>query len=185
MKKIFTLIISLQMIVGSVLGQNMPAPAPDVTIGKQTWSPQNLQLSAFADGSPIKLAQTAEEWATASRSKVPAYCYYSLLPEIEKLEKSKKEILDNASKIKSEPFVFENQAELTQLEEKFKVEREKASKSKNSKKELAAVDARYKTEVEPLLILKKEHEKAVAADIEVVVTSAAAAAAVEHPWADY
>ena len=173
MKKIFTLIISLQMIVSSVLGQNTPENGTDITIGKQTWKSKNLQVATFADGkTPIKLAQTAEEWATAARSKSPAYCYYSLLPEIEKLEKRKKEILNNASKIKSEPFVYENQAELTQLEEKFKVEIEKASKSKNSKKELAAIDIRYKAEVQPLLSLKKEHEKAVAADIEAQYTKA-------------
>jgi uncharacterized protein (TIGR02145 family) len=174
MKKIFTLalIISLQMIVGSVLGQNAAANEPEITIGKQTWKSKNLQVATFADETPIKLAQTAEEWATAARSKAPAYCYYSVLPEIEKLEKRKNEILNNASNIKSEPFVYEKQAELTELEEKFKAEIEKASKKKNSKKELAAIDVRYKAEVLPLLTSKKEHEKAVAADIEAQYTKA-------------
>jgi len=169
MKKIFTLIISLQMIVGSVLAQQTAVSGTDIIIGKQAWHPENLHVTTFADPNktPIKLAQTAEEWATATRSKVPAYCYYSVLPEIEKLEKSKKEILDNASKIKtSQPFIYDNQAELTLLEEKFKAEREKASKSKNSKKELAAIEVRFKNEVEPLLNLKKEHEKAFSTDLE-------------------
>ena len=168
MKKIFTfsLIISLQMIFGSVLGQNAAGNGPEITIGKQTWKSKNLQVATFADGTPINLAQTAEEWSTAARSKAPAYCYYSVLPEIEKLEERKKEILNNASNIKSEPFVYEKQDELTQLEDKFKAEIKKASKKKNSKKELAAIDVRYKAEVLPLLSSKKENEKAVAADIE-------------------
>ena len=172
MKKIFTLIISLQMILGSVLGQNTSAEGQDVTIGKQTWSAQNLNLTTFIDGSPIKLAQSAEEWATASRSKIPAYCYYSVDSEIKKLEKRKAEILANASKIGEQTFNFEMQTDLDALEAKFKAEREKASKSKNSKKELAAIDARYKTEVEPLNSLKLEHQKAVKADIEAQVAKA-------------
>lgn len=162
------------MIASSVFAQQTPASGTDITIGKQAWKPQNLQVVTFADGiTPIKLAQTAEEWATATRSKIPAYCYYSVLPEIEKLEKSKKEILDNASKIKtSQPFIYDNQVELTLLEEKFKAEREKAAKSKNSKKELAAIEVRYKNEVEPLLNLKKEHEKAFTQDLEAQYTKA-------------
>ena len=174
MKKIFTLIISLQMIASSVFAQQTPtAETDDITIGKQTWKSKNLQVTAFADKSPIKLAQTAEEWATATRSKIPAYCYYSVLPEIEKLEKSKAEILANAAKIKSsQTFQFDNQVELTSLEEKFKAEREKAGKSKNSKKELAAIEVRYKNEVEPLLNLKKEHEKAFTTDLESQVKKA-------------
>ena len=174
MKKIFTLIISLQMIASSVFAQQTPTTETDViNIGKQIWKSKNLQVTAFADKSPIKLAQTAEEWATATRSKIPAYCYYSVLPEIEKLEKSKAEILDNASKIKtSQPFNFDNQAELTLLEEKFKAQKEKAAKSKNSKKELAAIDAKYKIEVEPLLNVKKEHEMAFNKDLESQYTKA-------------
>ena len=175
MKKIFTLIISLQMIASSVFAQQTPAAGTDdITIGKQAWKPQNLQVVTFADGiTPIKLAQTTEEWATATRSKIPAYCYYSVLPEIEKLEKSKAEILANAAKIKSsQTFQFDNQAELTLLEEKFEAQKEKAAKSKNSKKELAAIAAKYKIEVEPLLNVKKEHEMAFTTDLEAQYTKA-------------
>ena len=177
MKKIFTLIISLQMIASSVFAQQTPTATDSAgtTIGKQTWQTKNLAITTFHDayGTPIKLAQTAEEWATAARSKVPAYCYYSVLPEIEKLEKSKAEILANAAKIKSsQTFQFDNQAELTLLEEKFEAQKEKAAKSKNSKKELAAIAAKYKIEVEPLLNVKKEHEMAFTKDLESQYTKA-------------
>ena len=50
MKKIFTLIISLQMIASSVFAQQTPtAGTDDITIGKQTWKSKNLQVATFAD----------------------------------------------------------------------------------------------------------------------------------------
>ena len=47
-----------------------------VTIGKQIWMTENLNVAAFRNGDPIKEAKTPEEWEKAEENKQPAWCYY-------------------------------------------------------------------------------------------------------------
>lgn len=49
---------------------------PEVKIGKQVWSKQNLDLNVFRNGEQIKEAKTSAEWVEAYKNKVPAWCYY-------------------------------------------------------------------------------------------------------------
>lgn len=51
--------------------------APIVTIGKQTWTAKNLNVSTFANGDPIPEAKTAKEWRDAAKNGWPAWCYYN------------------------------------------------------------------------------------------------------------
>ena len=47
-----------------------------VTIGKQVWMKENLNVSTFRNGDPIPEAKTEEEWKTAGEKNQPAWCYY-------------------------------------------------------------------------------------------------------------
>jgi uncharacterized protein (TIGR02145 family) len=46
-----------------------------VTIGKQVWSTQNLELTRFRNGDLIPQAKTNEDWHRAYINKQPAWCY--------------------------------------------------------------------------------------------------------------
>ena len=48
----------------------------EVTIGKQVWMTQNLNVDKFRNGDTIPNAKTIEEWVRAGKKKQPAYCYY-------------------------------------------------------------------------------------------------------------
>ena len=48
----------------------------EVTIGKQVWMKENLNVSKFRNGNPIPEAKTKEEWEQAGKNKEPACCYY-------------------------------------------------------------------------------------------------------------
>jgi uncharacterized protein (TIGR02145 family) len=48
-----------------------------VKIGEQEWMSKNLDVSTFRNGDPIPRAQSAAEWAKASKAHKPAWCYYS------------------------------------------------------------------------------------------------------------
>jgi uncharacterized protein (TIGR02145 family) len=50
--------------------------AQTVTIGKQVWMAQNLNVEKFRNGDPIPKAKTEEEWKKAGENKQPAWCYY-------------------------------------------------------------------------------------------------------------
>ena len=50
---------------------------PAVTIGKQTWTKTNLNVTQYNDGTLINEAQTDEEWAKAARDQAPAWCSYN------------------------------------------------------------------------------------------------------------
>ncbi len=133
----------------------------EVTIGKQVWSAANLNVNTFKNGDKIMLAQTAEDWEKATRSKMPAYCYYSYQDEINELKSSKKSIQARANEIKeSYKFQFDKIAELNTLQEQYDLAKDKASKSKNSKKELASVEEMYKPKLDAMYSLKAEHERA-------------------------
>lgn len=47
-----------------------------VKIGNQVWMSENLKIKKFRNGDSILHAKSEEEWAQASYSKIPAWCYY-------------------------------------------------------------------------------------------------------------
>lgn len=48
----------------------------EVTIGKQVWMTENLNVDKFRNGDPIPEAKTNEEWEKAGKEGKPAWCYY-------------------------------------------------------------------------------------------------------------
>lgn len=52
-----------------------------ITIGKQTWMKENLNVSSFRNGDPIPEAKTKEEWIIAGIEGKPAWCYYDNDPK--------------------------------------------------------------------------------------------------------
>ncbi len=66
MKKLLSLILLLSFTI----------KAHDVTIGTQTWTSKNLNVSKFRNGEAIPLAKTNAEWKSAGENKQPAWCYY-------------------------------------------------------------------------------------------------------------
>lgn len=50
-----------------------------ITIGKQVWMIQNLNVDEFQNGDPIPNAKTNLEWIKAAQNSQPAYCYYKNL----------------------------------------------------------------------------------------------------------
>lgn len=51
--------------------------SPSVNIGKQTWKTENLNVSAFINGDPIKQARSKRKWRKFARRHKPAWCYYA------------------------------------------------------------------------------------------------------------
>jgi len=47
-----------------------------VVIGKQEWIAENLNVSKFKNGDPIRQAVSFEEWESLGASQQPAWCYY-------------------------------------------------------------------------------------------------------------
>ena len=66
MKKLLPLLLILSFTI----------KAQDVTIGEQTWTSKNLDVSNYRNGEAITLAQTDSEWKAAGEKGKPAYCYY-------------------------------------------------------------------------------------------------------------
>ena len=66
MKKLFSLILLLSFTI----------KAQDITIGIQTWTSKNLDVSKFRNGEAIPLAKTKAEWELAGKKMQPAWCYY-------------------------------------------------------------------------------------------------------------
>ena len=66
---LLVLFIQLSLSISPVLSQ-------DITIGKQTWTSKNLDVSTFRNGEPIPEAKSKEEWEKAGENKTAAYCYY-------------------------------------------------------------------------------------------------------------
>ena len=60
-------------IIGIVKGSSA---TKEVTIGKQVWMTQNLNVEQFRNGDPIPQAKTNEEWEKAGNNQQPAWCYY-------------------------------------------------------------------------------------------------------------
>jgi len=53
----------------------------EVTIGKQVWMTQNLNVDKFRNGDPIPEAKTNEEWSKAGENGEPAWSYYNNNPD--------------------------------------------------------------------------------------------------------
>ncbi|MBU4539231.1 MAG: DUF4189 domain-containing protein [Weeksellaceae bacterium] len=51
-----------------------------VTVGTQTWSNRNLDVTAFRNGDPIPEAKNAAEWQEFCKNNKPAYCYKNFDP---------------------------------------------------------------------------------------------------------
>lgn len=60
----------------AVLFSSYGEDASNVTIGKQVWMTENLNVDKFRNGDAIPEAKTEEEWRTAGEKKQPAWCYY-------------------------------------------------------------------------------------------------------------
>lgn len=52
----------------------------EVTIGKQVWMTQNLNVDKFRNGDPIPEAKTEEEWIKAGNNEEPTWCYNNYDP---------------------------------------------------------------------------------------------------------
>jgi hypothetical protein len=60
-----------------VAHSNESAVLNEITIGKQVWMVENLNVEKFRNGAPIPQANTADEWIKAGNDKQPAWCYYN------------------------------------------------------------------------------------------------------------
>ena len=74
MKNISTIIL----FIGATLLLFFPkAFAQEITIGTQTWSTKNADITTFQNGDAIPEAKTADEWKKAGENHQPAWCYYN------------------------------------------------------------------------------------------------------------
>ena len=75
---IFSAVVMIAMMLSSCGGgtSDEKGPTNEVTIGKQVWMTENLNVDQFRNGDPIPQAKTAEEWERAGQNKQPAWCYY-------------------------------------------------------------------------------------------------------------
>ena len=48
-----------------------------ISIGKQIWMAENLNVSFFRNGDPIAEVKNDDEWDKAIRTGMPAWCYYN------------------------------------------------------------------------------------------------------------
>lgn len=62
-------------------GSKEEGASKEVTIGKQVWMTQNLNVDKFRNGDPIPEAKTDEEWIKAGENGEPAWCYYNNNPD--------------------------------------------------------------------------------------------------------
>ena len=80
MKKI-SLILSAVVMTAMMLSSCGGVASKEVTIGKQVWMTQNLNVDKFRNGDPIPEAKTDEEWSKAGENGEPAWCYYNNNPD--------------------------------------------------------------------------------------------------------
>jgi uncharacterized protein (TIGR02145 family) len=80
MKKV-SLILSAVVMTAMMLSSfgvgtsNEESTSNEVTIGKQVWMSENLNVDKFRNGDPIPEAKTYEEWFAAHDNNQPAWCY--------------------------------------------------------------------------------------------------------------
>jgi uncharacterized protein (TIGR02145 family) len=63
---------------GASKGEDTPM---EVTVEKQVWMTQNLNVDKFRNGDPIPQAKTDEDWEKAGTDGKPAWCYYDNDPK--------------------------------------------------------------------------------------------------------
>jgi uncharacterized protein (TIGR02145 family) len=71
---------------GGAVSNEPPSPKVastfnEVTIGKQVWMTQNLNVDKFRNGDPIPEAKTQGEWEAYGDAGEAAWCYYDLDPK--------------------------------------------------------------------------------------------------------
>jgi uncharacterized protein (TIGR02145 family) len=76
MKKV-SLILSAVVMTAMMLSSFGQGASNEVTIGKQVWMSENLNVDKFRNGDPIPQAKTDEAWKAAGKNKQPAWCYYN------------------------------------------------------------------------------------------------------------
>jgi uncharacterized protein (TIGR02145 family) len=62
---------------GITLAQSISGAIKTVTIGKQVWMLENLNVSTFKNGVAITELQDSDAWEKAGENKQPAWCYYN------------------------------------------------------------------------------------------------------------
>ena len=72
MKKI---IILLFVVTSGYCQTSKNVKYPTVELGVSEWMVDNLKVTKFNNGNPIKFAKSNEEWLKASETKTPAYCF--------------------------------------------------------------------------------------------------------------
>lgn len=75
MKKV-SLILSTVVMIAMMLSSCGEGASNEVTIGKQVWMVENLNVDKFRNGDPIPHVETNGEWKKAGKNKQPAWCYY-------------------------------------------------------------------------------------------------------------
>lgn len=86
MKKL-SLILSVVMMTAMMLSScgggvsTEVTTSTEVTIGKQVWMIENLNVDKFRNGDIIPEAKTKEEWNEATKNNQPAWCYYNNNPD--------------------------------------------------------------------------------------------------------
>ncbi len=81
MKKV-SLILSAVVMTAMMLNScgegasNEESASNEVTIGKQVWMSENLNVDKFRNGDPIPQAKTDAEWQKAGENEQAAWCYY-------------------------------------------------------------------------------------------------------------
>jgi uncharacterized protein (TIGR02145 family) len=75
MKKV-SLILSAVVMTTMMLSSCGEGASNEVTIGKQVWMSENLNVDKFRNGDPIPQAKSDAEWEEARENKQPAWCYY-------------------------------------------------------------------------------------------------------------
>ena len=73
-----TLDIQIQELEGKLVQNGtLAGKFKEVTIGKQIWMAENLNVTHFRNGDLIPQAESPIQWTNANRKKQAAWCYYS------------------------------------------------------------------------------------------------------------
>jgi uncharacterized protein (TIGR02145 family) len=64
-----------------IVKQDNTGPIKTVTIGRQVWMLENLNVSTFKNGVAIPEVQDKDAWYKAGENKQPAWCYYENDPK--------------------------------------------------------------------------------------------------------
>ncbi len=77
MKQILTILV-----VATFLSFHAPVSQQgEVAIGNQIWMSENLGVTSFQNGDPLKYCWNAEEWIKAIEEERPAYAYFNFDPK--------------------------------------------------------------------------------------------------------